>query len=293
MGMFGERSFLGFVTTALARVSVPIFFIASGCFTSFSGDVIAKSARRLLVPYVFWFALYSHRAIFEALTDPHVGSVVKIAAHLVLTGGHEGYHLWFLPALFIGIAIVTLWCRHGLPYAAWIFGTLYAVAVLLNTGVYGAGPSIPNFVSQNGLMEAPIFLIIGNAFKTMDRQRLGYGPIFVVVACGLALDTVETVLTNPSLDDGPSLTFGVLIGATALFALAIKVQVSAPWTIRLSRVMMGAYCVHLAIVYAFAHWLTPIGRPWFGIVATILIATFSYMLALLLKQIKYVSALVR
>ncbi len=171
------------VTQIIGRVAVPFFWMISGYFLF--GSVYGrlererKTQRKLLTLYavavllylpVNWYAGYFKEALWPR----------KLLLDFLSTGSF--YHLWYLPASILGIALTGfLLRRYGYEKAGAIALGLYLFG-LLGDNYYGLTERA-DFLrifyqtifallpySRNGLFMTPIFLVMG-----ADIARAGYG----------------------------------------------------------------------------------------------------------------------
>lgn len=198
---------------ALARVAVPFFFTVTGFFLlprlEQSGwHVLASFWKKGLRLYAAALALYLpvllYAGYFQQTALPAV-----LLRDLVFDG--PVYHLWYLPALLLGMAIaaalVSLCPRAALPVGA----ALYLCGLLGDSyyglGLFPEGLFVLFGYTRNGLFFAPLFLLLGwtlarhPARCTSGRRVLGSGggdrqpvlcygvvlALMLVLLCGEAL----------------------------------------------------------------------------------------------------------
>lgn len=107
---------LGFISTeVLTRVAVPFFFIVSGYFYYKKLNVSEKVEkafityiRKLLITYCIWSCIYfsvnAYLMLINGLFDLK-SYIVDCALRFLFIGPY--YHLWYIPALFISICLMT------------------------------------------------------------------------------------------------------------------------------------------------------------------------------------------
>ena len=109
LGLLASAPVIAFVADTASRFSVPVFFLMAGWFwkDSHLEDPSAASKRllrRVGVPYVFWFVVYAALDTSAALYPPSPSAGLVSYVLSPLSGG-PGFHLWFLPALFVGTTL--------------------------------------------------------------------------------------------------------------------------------------------------------------------------------------------
>ncbi|TWT40574.1 Acyltransferase family protein [Phycisphaerae bacterium RAS1] len=119
----------------IGYAGLPVFLLAFFALNVVSlshappvGGFVRRRAQRLLVPWLFWVAMYAGVRVARALTHGHpAGDVLRSLNPLY---GTE-IHLWYLPFAFMGAAALAL-----APAAMWRFAGARRVA--LGFGLSGA-----------------------------------------------------------------------------------------------------------------------------------------------------------
>ena len=176
-----------FITRVLGRVAVPFFFMASGYFLlpeyfqnkKANCKHILMAERKILLLYAAATLLYLPVNIYAGrLTQDF--AFPRILQTVLLDGTF--YHLWYLPAAMIGMAIVVgLSRKFSVSYIFLITILLYFVG-LMGDSYYGLAVKITAFQSlydflfqfmeytRNGLFTAPIFLCLGGVIGMVKRK---------------------------------------------------------------------------------------------------------------------------
>lgn len=99
--LFEENSLSGWlISNGIARIAVPCFFLISGYFIHFRLDnkeELKKYLLHLLIVYITWSIIYL--PIYYSTIEPRS----------LITFAFMGYyHLWFLPALILGIIVLAI-----------------------------------------------------------------------------------------------------------------------------------------------------------------------------------------
>ncbi len=198
----------------IARLAVPFFFMASG-WLFFQKLDIQKGAKdegnlhvlkrywlRILKLYLVWSALYLPLLIASWIKGGFgFSACIRFLRDFLFNGTF--YHLWFLPALLLGILIVyILIMKYKRRSALCICFILYMLGMLIN--VYGSElinvPLLNSLLSlyesvlvtaRNGIFFAPLYLLLGffaqdfinNKFK---KQALGAFLISFIALCAEA-----------------------------------------------------------------------------------------------------------
>lgn len=156
------------LTRVFCRVAVPFFFLSTGYFLAKNHW---RSTRRFLkkagILYGVSILLYLPVNLYA-----HSFSLAELPKKLFFDG--TLYHLWYFPAVMLGVCIVSFLCRR-LPKAALPVSVLLYLIGLGGDSYYGIVSRLPplqtvyegifSIVSytRNGLFFAPLFLLLGAA----------------------------------------------------------------------------------------------------------------------------------
>jgi len=179
------------LTRVLGRVAVPFFFMVSGYFLARNDwKTTGRFLRKTLLVYGLAVAFYLPLNWYTG------GFTAAEWLRRLATDGTV-YHLWYFPALILGVLIARALARLGLPAALTVAGILYlfglggdsyyglAAGFPVLEGFYGSLFRVFSY-SRNGLFFAPLFLLLGAAAKGRLPARSLPGA-----ALGLALMTAE------------------------------------------------------------------------------------------------------
>lgn len=179
-----------FLTRVLARLAVPFFFMVSGYFLEQSDW---RNAPRLLKKTA---VLYGAAVLLYLPLNAYAGQLTPDLLRKVVTDG-TFYHLWYFPALLVGVPLARALRRLGPRAALAAAGALYLIG-LGGDSYYGLAVQLPGAerfygaffhlfsYTRNGLFFAPLFLLLGAAGPRPARRRAGAGALAF-----LALMTAE------------------------------------------------------------------------------------------------------
>ncbi len=218
-------SFNLFFISTLCRLAVPFFFVCSSFFlfrkVSRQSDKREESMERLKtwfkrigILYLIWTVIYLPYTIWNyAEAGFSFMSLLGWIRDFFLNGSY--YHLWFLPALMLGMVIVwMLYEKKGIAWALEISLILYLVGWLIN--IFGPfwetvpGVSIVyGFIikvlgtARDGFFFAPVFIVIGAAAARTRRPAmkacaLGFAISFICMILEVTLYSALGVLTDKS-----------------------------------------------------------------------------------------------
>lgn len=199
-----------FLTRELARLAVPFFFMVTGHFVLSDrlwgqekdfGPIwryLGKTGLLYLISILLYIPIGIYAGHYEGLTSFR-------ALQMLLFDG-TFYHLWYFPALLLGILLVCLlgrFCSLGVSlavtaflYLVGLFGDSYWGLIADVPGIsqaYGLGFQVFSY-TRNGLFLAPLFLVMGAWLKRGGEKvkpvpnAVGFGISFcLMTAEGLTL----------------------------------------------------------------------------------------------------------
>lgn len=195
----------------VCRLAVPFFFVSSGMlfFRQWGKDPIIWERKlrhyeyRLGLLYLVWTLIYIPYTLYDYFSQGfHWYGIVAYARDLLLNGSY--YHLWFLPALMLGMFLVVKAMQYfSLTIVVKIALILYVLGYFINIfqPLWQVLPVVSFFfgfftkvmvTSRNGLFFAPIFLLIGYFFAqgislSFKRSIIGFALSFVLVILEVSL----------------------------------------------------------------------------------------------------------
>jgi serine/alanine racemase len=200
----------------VTRIAVPIFFMTSGYFYFRKLTRDARTDNRTLRGYLGKIGkLYGIAILLYVPLNLYTGyfkddfSLSSLLKDIVFDGTF--YHLWYLPALLIGITLTTfLYRKVSLNSLLAISGMLYIVGLLGDSyyGFIAGSPGISGIYdrlftvfdyTRNGLFYAPIYLALG-AYAAKRKQRvrsplanacLFFGSLACMLGEGMLLHSAE------------------------------------------------------------------------------------------------------
>ena len=245
------------LTRVLARVAVPFFLMTTGFFTLGRTPVqkarvaVIRFYRRTLVLYAVAMGLYLPLNVYNGtFLQPHFWP--NLLKDLFLDGTF--YHLWYLPASLIGVAIVQLLQRCRRNGVGWAVVLALYVVGLLGDSYYGAiaqssvlktayeGMFTVFDYTRNGLFYAPAFVWMG-AWLRRHPLRLSRR------ACGIALSVCLLAMCGEALSlraygwqRHDSMYLLLLPVMLCLFSLLLRSRCQAPYALR--ELALAVYLIH-------------------------------------------------
>lgn len=191
-----------FFTHVFCRIGVPFFLMTTGYFVLSRAmkdrGVLKKYTIKILKLYVICMLLYLP-VNFYAHSFQGMG-VLGILQAIFLNGTF--YHLWYFPALILGMWIVYFLVTHvkkqGLVFGIVLF--LYLIG-LFGDSYYGAinGSLFQQFYdviftvfdyTRNGIFYVPIFLYLGYLLRNVSLKK-SYKSYFIWSAVFMAFMMIE------------------------------------------------------------------------------------------------------
>ncbi len=189
------------VTSVIARLAVPFFFMTSGFFTvtRYAKDASALAAfeKRTLLVYLAATAIYLPVNIRNGYFT-QADLLTRLLRDVLFDGTF--YHLWYLPAAALGAAIAwALVRRADYPAAFAVTGAVYLVGLFGDSWFGAAEPVAAGFydavfclMDRTRVFMAPLFFTMG-AFIRDSRRRLPWYASAAGTGAALALMTGEAL----------------------------------------------------------------------------------------------------
>ena len=255
-GGFAGMKPLGFVLDELSRFAVPVFFVLSAWFWKDADlerplRLIAKVALRVLPAFVLWLGIV---LAVEGLTSPDKALRPLAPENIINTlwTGGPAFHLWFLPALVVGTAIVSISTR----WLGWTVTAGLALALYLTGTAIGGyahllqGHGYPFWVDRNGVFFAPVFLVAGVLLRR-NADRLSHISLPMLGLATLlfaALHVAEGFWIVGRYPMGHDYTISTLFYGVAVVLLVSRLPITgAVWSV-LGRATFVAYLVHTLVL---------------------------------------------
>ena len=179
-----------FFTRILCRIAVPLFLMITGYFLLDKGlkdiNILKNYTKKILKIYLICIIIYLPINIYAHSFENM--NVVTFLKDILINGSF--YHLWYFPALILGLWITYLLIKKlgtksiviiSLLYIIGLFGDSYYGLVEMNNFtnyLYNCLFKIFNY-TRNGLFYVPIFIYLGYLIKT-KKKRYQYDLIYII-----------------------------------------------------------------------------------------------------------------
>lgn len=234
------------LTRVLARTAVPFFFMVTGRFVLDDRGKAVRFLRRTALLYAACIVIYLPLNIYN-------GELPGLR-ELLLDG--TLYHLWYFPAVLLGVAIALPLSRSrcGFPIALALY-----LAGLLGDSYFGLVRGVPVLsdiyeamgYTRNGLFFAPLFLLLGQRMRPCAAGRALPG-----LCVSLALMLCEALtLRQLGWQKHDSMYLMLPCVMYFLFSLLLDVRAAAPgWCGGFSMLVYVLHPWAIVLVRGFARF---------------------------------------
>lgn len=225
------------VVYGVFRVAVPFFlmvarrYVLAPFITRHPGsrERVRRYVRRSIATYLLATAAYLPLMAYAGNLP---GSVPAFLLWLLVDG--TVYHLWYFPALVLGLAVCCALSRLGVRVALVAAATLYLVGVGGDSyfgAVGAAGPLEPLYgalfscveYTRNGLFYAPLFLMLGAAASPASKGFVRRdGALLAASLIGVAAEACVTSALGWQRHD--SMYLSLPLASWALFRILLSAR---------------------------------------------------------------------
>lgn len=287
-------------THIICRIGVPFFLMITGYFVLPKAlkdkEQLMKYTKKIIKIYVICIILYLPINIYAGKLD---GMTILKALQEILING-TFYHLWYFPALILGIWIVYFIIAKINSKKIWIiFGALYTIG-LLGDSYYGLSEGVGIVKSfydgvfsickytRNGLFFAPIFIYLGYNFNNL-KLKIGNKTNIALVIVSLILMIIEGIILHKyNLQKHDSMYIMLVPLMIVIFNIVINLKGKENKTLR--NMATTIYIIHplfIIIIRGIAKIVHLENLMIYNsIINYILVATCSIMFSLVLEKVK-------
>ncbi|AOY78015.1 alanine racemase [Clostridium formicaceticum] len=254
------------LTRVIGRVAVPFFFMTTGFFIFASYDEGSFSYKSFLLKIV---KLYGVSILLYLPLNFYAGHFSgKYAGAFILKNiffNGTFYHLWYFPAIIIGVGVFLLLLKYCKMHTAIIIALLLYLIGVFGDSYYGIANEIPflrNFYdilffffdyTRNGLFFSPIYLFLGALFSKIP-QRHSFKTSMVGLLLSLSILMVEGLLIHHfSAPKHDSMYIALLPSMYFLFQMLLLWKGSSHKSLR--TIAMLVYIIHpwcIVLIRGFA-----------------------------------------
>lgn len=235
--LFGEDSLVGwFISNGIARIAVPCFFIISGYFIHLKIDdnkALRKYLSHILIVYIVWSIIYL----------PIYYQTIEFRS--LITFALMGYyHLWFLPALIVGILLLLI-LKKFIKNDNYL---LVIGIILYLTGYIMESMGLPYRSSCNGIFIGYPFIISGYYLQNKNIA----GRIKKQYAYAILLFTLATLLMESYWGFKTEVYHNIFISlyiiCPILFICILKGSKYAVTKDHIGKLASGIYYIHILVL---------------------------------------------
>lgn len=240
-----SETFNTYFIADICRLAVPFFFVVSAFFFFKKWGKpdenlyhLKRYLWRLARIYLIWTVIYLPYTLWNyASVGFSIGGLLGWIRDFFLNGSY--YHLWFLPAMMLGMVIVYyLFEKKGMVFTLKVTLALYIIGYIIN--IYGPlWASLPGIsivygfftktlvTARDGIFFAPLYLALG--LMLARTRRVNWKGCTVALALSMILLWIETAIYGHFglLQDTTSM-FLMLVPAT-FFLVDLLLVVRLPW----------------------------------------------------------------
>jgi len=249
----------GFAMNAIARFSVPIFFMITGYYVVQSEDkegCLKKQIIKLAKYYVFYEFLYVFYAFCLALVQHDLHNF-KVAFLLTLKNFFispvVGIHLWYVVNVIWVLVIISIFRKFSqLTYLFAGSILLHVAGILLShLSVQLLHWELPLAYTRNFLFFGLFYVMLGYFLQRVDIEKLKkYRVWLLLVGVGMAIaQSGERYLwTTVFHSVFADYYFTTIVASIALFLFALCCEVKNKTIAKISRYSMPIYFLHIFVI---------------------------------------------
>ncbi len=178
------------LTQGIARIAVPFFFLSAGYFFSGkdSSDDLIKVLKRLFYLYVCWWLFYLPFISRELYSNNF--SLEGFSFNLMLLIVKGWCHLWFMPAMILGI--YTYYLLRGKKYLYTVALALYIIGVLIQNTITPSQYSILYY--RNFLLFGFPLVALGSLLRNSFFSKISTSNLLVTLVISISMLIAESAM---------------------------------------------------------------------------------------------------
>lgn len=267
-GRLAENEVVHFVLKSiLCRIAVPFFLILNGYFYQKGQYTFKKWWCKQRSVYIFWSLLYLPLGILYVQQEKYLEGVPVWVYPFILIGAFMTigvfYHLWYFPALMVGMWLVCRTQRYGYRIQFGIASLLYVIGSAETYSAY-LPSSIAAIYQQyrllflttrNGLFYSFLFILCG-FFLAESKQRLFRKRMQELLVCLSVMSVcIEGFVVYQNQGDDKNFLFSLVPIVFLITAFVVRrtthhAFASAAWARKFSR---WCFFVH-PLILEFGQW---------------------------------------
>lgn len=242
------------VTRIIGRLAVPFFFITTSFFLFQDGypsvQRIQKTFKQLLQWYLIASIIYIPLMFYNDYFHQDY-LFIELMKDIFIDGMF--YHLWYFPAVMIGLIIVLIIEKYCPKYSLLVVIFLYAIGLCGDSYYYfitqvSFFKSLYTFLFQfmdytrNGFFFAPLFVMIGVIFSKQKRHFKRFIS-FLLFLLSLILMTIEASFVH-SLSLFKHDSMYLLLSVVSYFLFAVLISYRGQRIPQYQTISLCVYIIH-------------------------------------------------
>ncbi len=221
-------------THVICRIGVPFFLMITGFFILPKAiedkNKLIKYLIKIAKIYVICMILYLPVNIYAGQLKG-IG-VIDVLKDIFINGTF--YHLWYFPALILGMIITYFLAKHFnkkivgicaiVLYIVGVFGDSYfgiSSKILVISNIYSGIFAVSEY-TRNGLFYAPMFLFLGYIFNNLELKISKKNNIIFVVISLILMILEGLILRKFSLQKHDSMYFMLIPAMFFVFNIILQ-----------------------------------------------------------------------
>lgn len=262
-----------FLKSILCRLAVPIFFISSGYFYRLKQrkekQYFKTYFRKHISVYLLWSLLYLPLGLRHLLTLDVSFKLLPAALALSLSYWGVWYHLWYYPALFVGVFLAMQFQKRLgyissfiIAFSAYTIGSVETYSSYLKGSVVAEVYYVFKnlfFTTKNGVTYALIFILLGFVVADLQQKKSFSLSVGKKLLVSLSLLLAEGLLIYFNQGDDKNFIFSLIPVTFFLFIMIIqndhKKEVQVSYLKPLTKYIFLIHPFIIEVVHIFREWL--------------------------------------
>lgn len=253
------QSNFGIFMDAVARFSVPIFFMVTGYFIIQPNDMTAKLKKQILKLtryYIFYELVYILFSFFISLAENNLQNFkydFKDNMKYILISPAIGFHLWYVINIIWVLIIVYIFNHFNKLKPLFIFSIiLHLIGIFIsNLSIQLFHKVLPLCMTRNFLFFGLFYVLLGSYIRKADISKIKINK-YIILAFSIFMCVCQVFEKQFWLKAFTSY-FGdyfitTIFASSAMFIFALKCNVNNRIIQKLSSYSMPIYFLHLLMI---------------------------------------------
>jgi surface polysaccharide O-acyltransferase-like enzyme len=249
----------GSAVSAIARFSVPIFFMITGYFVIQPGNTSLKLKKQILkltkfyIFYEFIYILYAYVIALSTNRSANFPNLLKENFQHILISPIMGYHLWYLINIIWVLIIIYVFNYFNKLKMLFICSIiLHLIGIIIsNLSMQIFHRYLPLDNTRNFLFFGLFYVILGIYIKKIDIDKIKINKYFILIIAILfcLLQITEKYLWHQFFNSKfGDYYFSSIFASIAIFLFVRKCNVKKEFIQRFVKYSMPIYFLHVLIM---------------------------------------------